>query len=130
MKQRELKFRALNTFGHMEYGVQSILAYTTHNLPVMQYIGLKDHNGKEIYEGDIIGFDEFDYDERKDYIDYYVVDFGRTHDGRYGFYLKKNSTQKIFFTEFSKGIVRGNIYENKELLGVSAVGCSPNEVQK
>lgn len=81
-----------------------------------QYIERKDKYGNEIYDGDIIGFENFEYDLRIDYIDYYVVCFGKTFDERYGYFLQNNSNQKIFYNEFSKGIVMGNIYQTPELL--------------
>lgn len=56
---REIKFRAwLNGPGRMigweelanDYGIRQMCAFET----LMQYTGLKDKNGKEIYEGDIV----------------------------------------------------------------------------
>jgi uncharacterized phage protein (TIGR01671 family) len=80
---------------------------------VGQYTGLKDRNGKEIYEGDII---------RENYcgdIWEWVVKFSETYGGFYIHHLPTNET--FYFDDmlgvFENGEVIGNIYENPELVG-------------
>ena len=136
---REIKFRAwdkkekkwvhidtifFSSEGNIEqYSVTEIqdtpASYCVHkeHLELIQYTGLKDKNGKEIYEGDIVeykttdGFDENDlYKEKRTII--YI-------DGAFSpIYL---STRCLHTDEdkllICKNIeVIGNIYENPELL--------------
>lgn len=82
---------------------------------LMQSTGLKDKNGKEIFEGDIVKFPEFNGDI---YITPVAWDkscacFGVSFSGKYPVsfdYLEE------FYTELKEIEVVGNIYENPELV--------------
>ena len=73
---------------------------------LMQFTGLKDRNGREIYEGDVL---------KNDYGDLWVVVWKGT-----GFMLALNGESKNIYSAneyyFSSCEVIGNIYENHELL--------------
>lgn len=84
---------------------------------LMQYTGLKDKNGKEIYEGDIVDGDN--------YVGRAVIKFG-THltstdyyaDNAYGFYGENiDGTENTYSaTYLDRSEVIGNVWENPELL--------------
>lgn len=120
---REIKFRAWNGKGLItnstdfkfyvregrcywleDDGKETWLASTS-EWPLMQYTGLKDKNGVEIYEGDII-------DDKG--VTWYV-EFGN---GRYTLRCTCHYPDGDFYVfEDSPGYeVIGNIYENPELL--------------
>jgi len=122
---RDIKFRAWNTMsGHM-WPLQRMnfingqLLYVGSNMPtpkeykdkyiVMQYTGLKDKNGKEIYESDILK-DEFG---RVDLV-YWVEDGAR-------FTMRQKNKKTGYFVvvnHLSEEVI-GNIYENPELWEIS-----------
>lgn len=90
---------AAQTYGTKDYP----LSY----LNVMQYTGLKDKNGVEIYEGDVVKARGFEPDT-------YEVVFDRG-----GFCLKRGDDgyyPDIKYVEDEHGEVIGNIYQNPELI--------------
>lgn len=116
---REIKFRAWDKINKDMFNVESInfqesrvykdtVSYREfNNVDIMQYTGLKDKNGKEIYEGDIVTL----------------------HNGKYKvIFNSKESRFVLRDDEFEMNIpftnnnnkrmeIVGNIYENPELMG-------------
>jgi len=73
---------------------------------LMQYTGLKDRNGKEIYEGDVVKFSWL-RSEIIDQIEYVKLNFAS------GFQLKKIGSYTPPACEWT---IIGNIYQNPELI--------------
>ena len=78
------------------------------NISLMQYTGLKDKNGNEIYEGDIV-------------IHHYFHETGtviwQQSQSRYALeYLSDKKTQELFPIDTAMFEIIGNIYENPHLL--------------
>lgn len=108
---REIKFRAWDGT-NMELPIYDV-SIQYGNKKLMQYTGLKDKNGVEIYEGDIIKFSSNGYGNGKAM----VVEWDKEFAGFLPF------AEQIFQAadsysewEIESTKVIGNIYENPELL--------------
>ncbi len=79
---------------------------------IMQFTGLKDKNGKEIYEGDILAPMPNDYNPA--YKGIWIIQYNR---GAYEAVSPddRTATWTPYWTEYQMEVI-GNIYENPELL--------------
>jgi uncharacterized phage protein (TIGR01671 family) len=119
---REIKFRAWHDKEKIMFNVSSLDwnpaglyadGFAVGTIELMQYTGLRDKNGKEIYEGDIV----------KTNITNRVLPMaqftGKVNFENGGFNLNFNTEINEHLNEWlDKNLeVIGNIYENKELFG-------------
>ena len=110
---QELKFRAyVKSIRYYTYDVQDrVDMYDWFNNPdiiIEQYTGLKDKNGKEIYEGDIVV--NTYYDDGEMYKVLWV-------DDSVAFGMESLDDMELYKLPLESLEVVGNIHENPELLG-------------
>jgi len=118
---REIKFRAWDKKGQigMIENLRLDVVLEDERYVIMQFTGLKDKNGKEIYEGDIVSHrGEFEEEEKigviewfggEDSAEFYVRQIKAKDE--FGFYEMQG--KNFCWDELE---IIGNIYENPELL--------------
>lgn len=133
---REIKFRAWNKeenkmipFNKLWFETESGFAEVkefdeaagkykegTSDFVLMQYTGLEDKNGKEIYEGDILDLSLEDDSVLRCEIVYQAPSFCRKWHHANTIRLRQREIEPMAWNTYILYEVIGNIYENKELL--------------
>jgi uncharacterized phage protein (TIGR01671 family) len=130
---REIKFRAWDTRAKLFVIAAHLMNIHTGEISEVpdrfileQYTGLKDKNGREIYEGDILAYSEYDH---RGVVQFALGTFGLNwdynksidplyRDGRlFGSWGQLHNLRRLDDGDIlDEAIVVGNIHENPELL--------------
>jgi len=116
----ELKFNSRGIYAVVLNHLGFEMRRRAKDIELIQYTGLKDKNGKEIYEGDVVAFE--DSDGGYEYPDV-VVNTGIVEYGELRFYFTNRVAAEMDDFYIKDGRcddveVIGNIYENPEMLEV------------
>lgn len=122
---RQIKFRVWDSISktmHEWYHVKSIslVDFELEHYTLMQFTGLHDEKGKEIYEGDICAYFFEDAVIERRLVKNPGYELGVIKYDNGGFYLAKDkettNDSDLLFGAWFTGEVMGNIYETSELL--------------
>jgi len=102
VKEIDLKYKIVK----FENGNKDELR-TFDQIKLMQYTGLKDKNGKKIFDGDILEFDFDDIGKQRAFVYW---------NEKYCAFLLNVISNNFEFAKISDGKFIGNIYDNPELL--------------
>ncbi len=114
MNKRILKFRVWDNeqkkFEYFELNNITVpdRLLTQDKFPVQQYTGLKDFNGRDIYEGDLVDFSGI--------LPFQVMYLTDTEGCYYGLVSPEDSDRVYSLASDNIYEVVGNIFENSELL--------------
>ncbi|WP_460223359.1 YopX family protein [Bacillus cereus] len=120
MEMREISFRAWDLGAESMVDWESIKLHFSEHIDhemvvVMQYTGLKDKNGKEIYEGDILDLSSEDDSVIRCEIVYQAPSFCRKWHHANTIRLRQREIEPMAWNTHLYEVI-GNIYENPELL--------------